>query len=245
MPTIEARISRVMKFQTEPISAYTIQQLTKANYSSIRVTLRRMVKAGNIRQNDQGLYVSVEMMIHDNGLIQERLRMHGINLRAECNSTKSSLSSDAASDVTRGGHRHNRNHSITYNEEWNERTITITHHDNAGVILVALMSGDNDLEYTDFLAFCSFLQGRFPKILLAQWEVVQLGINWDTDRIQLQGVQKLSLQHYKDLWFNIYRREDNTVRIEAHTTKKMGLAEILETFALFVQIVDAPTVATR
>lgn len=129
-------------------------------------------------------------------------------------------------------HRHKKNHSITLNEDWEGRSVSLTTHKN--LIEIWLKSSHKPLNYDEFTNFNHYLKGKFPQILDSQWVIKQIDIGIDTPLIHLKGVSEITLKIFKNLWLSIYQKFDK-VRIEARTTQEICFADCLDVYAKFLK----------
>jgi len=99
-----------------------------------------------------------------------------------------------------------------------DRRLTITLHKE--LIEVFINCSNNPLDYNDFARLEGYLWGLFPHIALNDWMVIQFGLNVDYYGFKLDGIKSMKLQLFKNMWFQIYQKEKELIRIEAHGTVK-------------------------
>jgi len=227
---IEAKVLNFLLFKEEPWAPKAIATALKENYNSVKSACKRLADRGEIVRHERGLYRSKELIITPSKALYAPLQLHGLKL--EYKKPKCTEGEGRPFLCTRAGnyttHRHKVNNSITWTEEWEGRVITIT--ESKVHVEVWLRAGDSPLDYHSFRAFRSWLNGYFNTILTGQWIITMLGINWDIQRLRLEGISKISLQTFENLWFNMYQKRQDTVRIEAHMTTKIDFATALQLF---------------
>ena len=225
-------------------NAKTIARLLRANYSSVRKELRRMVKEGlieevhkkkgrdkdgNIIYSGWSWYRSKNTIVSSKGVVYPTPEIHGIKLeyRGDCHifKTGSFLSTNFAGYTL---HRHRKNHALviyTYPYiEGEHRDITITIHDNLLEVWVKVT--DKPLSPNGLMELSAWLQGKF-NLDPSQFKLVQYGLNYDFPGLQMDGVKALTLKQFSNALIRIYQHGKG-VRYEIHQANKPDKAITLE-----------------
>jgi len=150
----------------------------------------------------------------------KRIGLHGIKLEGKCPlaNTGYSLASLSARKYRKRG---------IYSDSFNGRAVTITVHEG-GLVELWLKTSKNPLDFTEFDHFCYWVYGMFSGVVLEHtWTLSQLGINVDTEVLELDGFKKLSLKHWRNAWFQIYQKEKDLLRQEIHIMPDMKLQDAL------------------
>lgn len=239
----KAKILRILERNTRPMSPKEIQKYTKLSIGTIKPYLRQMVASNEVIQHDKGLYLSPSHRISESGAITEPLMLHSINVEHRYNPKQTPPFLRDAIPVMFGIHRHRINHSLTTNLEYENRKITLTLHEKAGVLMVASMSTNNPYTLEEFRRFIAWLSGRFPLIPTGQWTIKQIALNWDTKSLRLEGLTAISLQAFENIWIQLYQKTKDMVRIESHLTTTITLQEALEIMLDLNDIIDRKIVA--
>ncbi len=218
--------------------------MLRANYSSVRKELRRMVqeglieeihkkkgrdKNGNIIYSSWSWYRSKNTIVSSKGVVYPTPEIHGIKLeyRGDCHifKTGSFLSTNFAGYTL---HRHRKNHALViyaYPYLENEyRDITITIHDNLLEVWVKVT--DKPLTPNGLLELSAWLQGKF-NIDPSKFKLVQYGLNYDFPGLQLDGVKSLTLKQFSNALIRVYQHGQG-VRYEIHKSDKGDKAISLE-----------------
>lgn len=220
---------------------------------SVRVAIGRLVKKGLVKPTKRGFYVCTGALVENGAVVLAEIGLHGIKLEYRKSRVEGGVTSKQASDVTKGAnwvtewvqgdiiagtHRHPINGSITESYEWAGRVITITTYakTRAGeeVVELWLQASERDLRNGEFMEFISWVQGRYPYVPLALWRVRQVGINWDVRGLHLDGVDKMTLQIFQNMWLTLYNHA-RFVRVETHMTQNIGLDQAVQVFSRFVE----------
>ena len=143
----------------------------------------------------------------------KRLGIHGIEIAGKCpdDPTRSRLMSNSDIKINSNGQ---------YSFEFLGRIITITLYPKSPTILVQLSSTNNPLTFEEFNGFCFWLfgWGAREKILDHTWQIKQWG--WNLDFINLDmtksGFKRITLKAFRNDWFQIYQKQKDVLRVEAH-----------------------------
>lgn len=229
MLSARERILKFLETKDEAQNAYTIAHATNISYGYARHVLSKMVEDGDIIRVRRGWYIHKDAaFLKDDIFTMRPLKLHGLKIMAKRAEgipfiTITDITSRANVDL----HRHRVNHAIVYNEIWRDRKITVTYHPEH-TLLIDLRSSEKPLSFNDFDAFCGWLEGRFPAISLGRWQVLQAGFNWDIIGMRLDGIESITLNILKDVWFRMYNKGRDFMRVELHTNIKISLTEALE-----------------
>jgi hypothetical protein len=154
----------------------------------------------------------------------KRLGIHGIEIAGKCpdDPTRSRLMSNSDIKINSNGQ---------YSFEFLGRIITITLYPKSPTILVQLSSTNNPLTFEEFNGFCFWLfgWGATAKILDHTWEVKQFG--WNVDFLNLDmtksGFKRITLKAFRNDYFQIYQKQKDVVRFEAHMNPRdMNLTDM-------------------
>lgn len=219
-----------------------------ASYPAVKMALKRMVEEGDVvKLNGRGLYISRHTVLvpanHGKFWTEKPLTLHGIKIVTKQRGGLSSVTLDALrTHHNYTLHRHRVNHSVTFDEEWRERKITVTYFERTkegyGYIEVFLRASIKPVTFSEFDAFVGWLEGAFPGININSWVVEQLGINWDTQELRLEGVSALTLRAFKNVWLRMYQKSQDLLRVEAHVNVSLTLPEVLEVLSRALDSID-------
>jgi len=143
----------------------------------------------------------------------KRLGIHGIAISGKCpdDPTRSRLLRDSNIKI---------NHNGQYSYEFSGHPVTITLYPHSPTILVQLEATNNPLSFEEFSGFCFWLfgWGAREKILDHTWQIKQWG--WNLDFINLDmtksGFKRITLKAFRNDWFQIYQKQKDVLRVEAH-----------------------------
>ena len=154
----------------------------------------------------------------------KRVGIHGIEITGKCpdDPTRSRLLRNSEFKI---------NHNGQYSFEFLSRHITITLYPKSPTILVQLQATNNPLSFEEFNGFCFWLfgWGANERILEHTWEVKQWG--WNLDLVNLDmtksGFRKFTLKAFRNDWFQIYQKQKDVLRVEAHMNPRdLGLTDL-------------------
>ena len=154
----------------------------------------------------------------------KRLGIHGIEIAGKCpdDPTRSRLLQHSEFKI---------NHNGQYSYEFSGRPITITLYPHSPTILVQLQASNNPLTFEEFNGFCFWLfgWGARERILDHTWQVKQWG--WNLDFVNLDmtksGFKRVTLKAFRNDWFQIYQKQKDVLRVEAHMNPKdLGLTDL-------------------
>lgn len=225
-------------------NAKTIARKLKANYSSVRKELRRMVKDrlieevhkekgrdkdGNIIYSEWSWYRSKNVIVSSKGVVYPTPQVHGIKLeyKGDCHifKTGSFLATMFARYTLR---RHPKNHGIVINAypyiEGEHRDVTITIHDN--LLEIWVKTSDKPLTPAGLMELSAWLQGKF-NLDPSQFKLTQVGLNYDFPGLKLDGVSDLTLKQFSNAIIRVYQHGEG-VRYEIHKSDKRDEAINLE-----------------
>ncbi len=211
-------------------NAKTIARKLRANYSSVRKELRRMVDLNLIEESDKwGFYRSKNVIVSSKGVVYPTPQVHGIKLeyKGDCHIFKaeSFLATMFARYTLR---RHPKNHSIVINAypyiEGEHRDVTITIHDN--LLEIWVKTSDKPLTPNGLMELSAWLQGKF-NLDSSQFKLTQVGLNYDFPGLKLDGVSDLTLKQFSNAIIRVYQHGEG-VRYEIHKSDKRDEAINLE-----------------
>ena len=155
------------------------------------------------------------------------MRVHNIKLEARVNFETLGWQGHTLSRTQEVSlRRHRVNHGITWDEWWAERKTTITEHRRAGLIEVFCGCGADPMTFKEFENWCNYILGMTRPIDSYQWMVREIAYNYDTQFFRIEGAKRVSLQTFRNSWFNIYQKGE-AVRIEHHATLTIPLPQLL------------------
>lgn len=143
----------------------------------------------------------------------KRLGIHGVEIAGKCpdDPTRYRLLRDSTLKI---------NHNGQYSFEFLGRPVTITLYPKSPTILVQLQASNNPLTFEEFNGFCFWLfgWGARENILEHTWQVKQYG--WNLDFVNLDmtksGYKRITLKAFRNDWFQIYQKQRDVLRVEAH-----------------------------
>ena len=196
---------------------------TKATFPSVRQAIKRELESPlpKIVHVRRGWYRAAFNIDRLRSLTTtKRIGLHGIKLEGKCHNANTGYS--LASQST----RKYRKRGI-YPDSFNGRVVTITVH-SKGLVELWLKTSKNPLGFEEFDKFCYWVYGMFSGVVLEHtWKLSQLGINVDTEVLELDGFKKLSLKHWRNAWFQIYQKEKGLLRQEFHLMPDLKLQDAL------------------
>lgn len=222
-PKVADRIMHYL-YQIAPdeVSPKTISRVLKLNHASVKKELSRLMKNAdnNIISDRRGWYRhKLEMDTIARIDRSKRIEMHGIKLEGVCHqaNTAYSLAGAAKQRYRKRG---------TYKEMFEDRIVTITAHEQ-GLVEVWLNTSEHPIGFQQFDRFQAWVKGLLDFVDPWSWKVSQLGLNVDVREMYLEGVSSLKLSVFRDAWFQIYQKGEDSVRIETHLFPNLHLEEAL------------------
>ena len=200
----------------------TIARKLRANYSSVRKELRRMVELKLIENPHYGFYRSKNVIISTKGTAYPMPQMHGIKLHyrgEKCHTfyTESYLRTIFPREIIK---RHGKNHALIVFAhpyiEGEHRDITITVHQH--LMEVWLKTSDKPLTPQGLLEFSAWLQGKFG-LDPSEFKLIQHGFNYDFVGIKMDGNFEINLKQFSNAVIRLYQHGDK-LRYEMHRSYK-------------------------
>jgi len=212
------------------------------NPDSVRKALTRLYRQGKIVRKRYGHYSTpktAEELDHtyvdqDPELFYGDLYIHGLKLEYRGPLCLTFYTQPYLAHTAVNTRRHRRNRSITSNEEWQDRAISIT--TNKTLLEIFLRCSSSPLSFDAFREYTQYIQGRFPTIKPCEWAVVQhdFGIA-DTPLLSLQGIERTSLHVFKNLWLTMYNNAGK-FRLEGNFVhKSLSLPDCLQAYQMFLK----------
>jgi hypothetical protein len=204
----------------------------KRHHSAVKTALGRMLAEDvpPIIQTHKGWYRiawGLEQLKHLENEV--RAGLHGIKLEGRT-APRGDKKNTGVSFMSPEKVRYYRKRGTFNDFEFMGRKVTVTWHD-MGLIEVWLEASKSPLTFPDFEKYVIYIQGRFSGIVEERkWEVVQWGLNADIYGIEAQGFKAVKLQVFKDTWFQIYRKQQDLIRVEAHSTKVLSMDDVSRLF---------------
>ena len=203
-------------------NAKTIARMLRANYSSVRKELRRMVDLKLIDNPHYGFYRSKNVIISAKGTVYPMPQLHGIKLHyrgEKCHTfyTESYLRTIFPEGIIK---RHKINHGlevfVSPYIEGEHRDITITAHQN--LLEIWIKTSDKPLTPQGLLEFSAWLQGKFG-LDPSEFKLIQHGLNYDFLGIKIDGNFELNLKQFSNAIIRIYQHGKG-LRYEIHRSYK-------------------------
>ncbi|MCD6369952.1 MAG: hypothetical protein J7L63_00420, partial [Thermoplasmata archaeon] len=182
-------------------NAKTIARMLRANYSSVRKELRRMVDLKLIDNPHYGFYRSKNVIISAKGTVYPMPQLHGIKLHyrgEKCHTfyTESYLRTIFPEGIIK---RHKINHGlevfVSPYIEGEHRDITITAHQN--LLEIWIKTSDKPLTPQGLLELSAWLQGKFG-LDPSEFKLIQHGLNYDFLGIKIDGNFELNLKQFSN-----------------------------------------------
>lgn len=196
--------------------AFIATKMKGATYEAVKKSIQRSLEdaKSKIVKVREGWYRAArtpEMM--SKIATAKRVGIHGIEIAGKCpdDPTRSRLLRDSDLKI---------NHNGQYSFEFLARPITITLYPSSPTILVQVQATSNPFTFEEFNGFCFWLfgWGAREKILEHTWRVKQFG--WNIDYVNLDmtksGFKRITLKAFRNDWFQIYQKQRDVLRVEAH-----------------------------
>ena len=192
------------------------QHMKGASYEAVKKSVQRSLtdaksKIVKVREGWYRAARTPEMM--SKVATAKRLGLHGIEISGKCpnDPTRSRLLRNSDLKINQNGQ---------YSFEFLSRHVTITLYPRSPTILVQLQATNNPLSFEEFNGFCFWLfgWGANERILDHTWQVKQWG--WNLDFVNLDitksGFKRFTLKAFRNDWFQIYQKQRDVLRVEAH-----------------------------
>jgi len=244
---LKNKIVNVLTASGTPWSPKNLAFEIGASHAAVKMALKRMTEEGDVINLGRGMYVSKHTALvpanHGKFWTEKPLMLHGIKIVTKQREALSAVTLNALhTHHNYTLHRHRVNHSVTYDEEWRGRKITVTYFermkDGHGYIEVFLRASLKPVSYSEFEAFVGYIEGAFPGISPGSWIVEQLGINWDTTELRLEGVSAITLKAFRNVWLRLYQKSKDLMRVEAHVNVSVTLTEALQVLSRALDNID-------
>lgn len=228
---VEDEILEFLASRDEEQSPYSIAFAINRSYGYTRNVLSKMAKEGKVIRTRRGWYVHRDAIFLKPNLTMRPLKLHGLKIMTKRGQGHPAATFPTQGDILMGAnytlHRHRINHSLVYDEVWRGRKITVTYHPEH-TLIVDLRCSDNPIGFNEFSGFIGWLEGRFPQIPLGAWQVLQAGFNWDIIGMRLDGIESVTMNYLQEVWYRLYNKGKDMLRVEVHTNIKIGLGEALD-----------------
>jgi hypothetical protein len=158
----------------------------------------------------------------------KRLGIHGIQIQGKCpdEGVRYYLHQNSPFKNNNRGH---------YSFEFNGRPVNIDVYLRSPTVVVWLKATKNPLDFEEFNQFSYWLlgwaQGKIPE---PTWLVKQWGWNMDFVKMSMtkSGYRQMTLQAFRNGWFQIYQKQLDLLRVEVHMTPRdLTLQDIMRIFA--------------
>lgn len=226
---LKKKIVRLVSQSNRPLGPKEIASKLKINHNSTKVYCRQLVGLELLAQPD-GLgtgYVTPAHIAKESGVYLEPFEVHRLKFEFRYNPKEGPPFLPMSSRVTYTTHRHRINKGLTDDYEFDGRTITVTEHENAGLVEIFCKCSNNPYLLDDFRRYVSWVQGLYPRIPVGQWRLRQIEFNWDRRDIRLEGITSMSMQAFENFWVQIYQKKE-VVRVEGQLVTDIDLAGALE-----------------
>lgn len=208
----------------------TIATYLNLNHSTVRKTLLRMLaeKDSPLISERRGWYRH-KMDIDTIAKIgsSKRIELHGIKVQGTC------LDKNVGYSFAQAARQQYRKRG-TYKEVFEGRIVTITIH-KMGLVEVWIKASPNPLSFPEFDRFQAWLRGLLSFVRPSSWSMIQLGVNVDVRGLSLVGLKSISLSVFRNAWFQIYQKGEDTVRFETHLTTNLNLNEAISIMRQLVE----------
>jgi hypothetical protein len=198
---------------------------------SVRTILRRGVASGAIANPARGYYQAPSGLVHP--AIDPRIRFHGLKFEARCHIAKGGPSRHLYEIVTTRFfsptmHHHRLNRSLTTTSDWKVRPLTITLHEEIGLLEVFLQASSLPLTLIELYAF---LDGWLPAAFdlpTELWMLRQADVN-----INSHGTTEIALKTPLPATaaiaaiLSIYQKREDLVRTEVRIFDTLPAEAIL------------------
>lgn len=158
----------------------------------------------------------------------KRLGIHGIQIQGKC-------PDDPIRYYLHQNAPFKDNNHGKYSFEFNGRPVTIDVYRRSPTVVVWLKATKNPLDFSEFNEFAYWLLGWAQgKIMEHTWEVKQWGWNMDFVNLDMtkSGFKKMSLQTFRNAWFQIYQKQADLLRVEIHMAPRdLTLQDVMRIFA--------------
>jgi len=161
----------------------------------------------------------------------KRIELHGIKLEGACLQENTGY-------CLAGQAKHRYRKRGIYEEIFEDRAVKITVHEK-GLVEVWLSTSDKPMGFHQFDRFQSWMKGLLDFVAPWSWQIKQIGLNVDCRGLYLDGVSSIKLSVFRNAWFQMYQRGEDTVRFETHLCPNMALDEALLVLKQIVEI-DVP-----
>jgi len=220
----------------------SIALYTKIPKASLGTVLTRLVKDRKIQKcAKRGFYRAAGTIELEHGRIFKELKIHHLTLY--CNDAKKMLQMNTPLAVETAPDKkiNPRNKGIDVTHWWRGNPINIQIYRSKGSIMVYSRFSNSALDYSEFNAFCAWLEAMFSAIPLNKWLLKTVDINSDTPLLHLAGLNEISLKTFKNMWLEIYQK-GTLVRAEARLTTEIRLSQALEIFKNWLGVIEAEIV---
>jgi len=228
-------LSFLRKEAPEEYNAKTIALLLKANPSSVRKELSRLLKQDPpvIVRAHKGFYratVNVESLrrqIHGKPVL-----MHGFKFEGFCLKTNTKYLFEAISESFKSYRKRSY-----YRWAWEGRTVSVTLHDN-GFIELWLQTSETPISFPEFQRFHAWLSGRVPDNI-DDWYLVQVDTHCDIREFNVKEFRGMRLKVFKNAWLHLYQKTDDILRLEVSLVpRELRFREALD---IINELVKVPT----
>jgi len=204
----------------DEVNVKTISRVLRINHGTLRKEIRRMLakKDTCIICTHRGFYrhkVELDLIARLDKL--KRIELHGIQFLGVCRLVNTGYSFSKAA-------QHQYRKRGTYKEVFEDRILTITVH-SKGTVQIFVNASGHPLTFPEFDRLQTYVKAKFDFVDEYSWKLCQIGLNVDQRQIGLEGVTSVRLAVFRNAWFQVYQKGEDTVRWEAHMNPDLKLDE--------------------
>ena len=209
----------------------TISRVLKIPHGTVKKELTRILAATDspLMCEHRGFYRhKFDLDILTKFDTTKQIELHGIQLQGVCHQANGgySISKAAKSRYRKRG---------TYKELFEDRIVTITVFEN-GLVQAWLNTSEHPVNFHQFDRFQAWLKGLLDFVAPGSWILKQVGLNVDVRQLQLDGLKSMKLMTFRNAWFQIYQKGEDTVRFETHLVPNIKLDEAWKIMRELVQL---------
>jgi hypothetical protein len=215
---------RIIKYLYEiapdEVNAHTVSRVLRLNSGSVRKELSRILarKDSPLVRTHRGFYRhKVELDLLAKIDTCKRIEMHGVQFLGVC------LNENTGYSIANAA-KHKYRKRGTYQEVVEDRKVTITVHSN-GTVQVFVNASGNPLTFPQFDRLQTWVKAKLDFVDEYSWKLSQIGLNVDQRGLDLDGVTSVRLAVFRNAWFQVYRKGEDTVRWETHICPNLNLTE--------------------
>ena len=211
-------------YETAPdeVSPKTLSSVLGLNHKTVKKELSRLLDGKDVPivRTSRGWYrhkMDIDVLARLDRT--KRIELHGIKLEGTC------LQVNAGYSLATKAKQRYRKRGI-YKEVFEGRIVTVTIHE-MGLVEVFLKTSETPMNFPQFDRFQSWLKGLLDFVSPSSWKIIQIGLNVDIPGLTLEGLKSIKLDAFRNAWFQIYQKGEDTVRFETHVLPDIRLHEAI------------------